>query len=374
MSDPRDGKWIDRPAQKPLIIESFKWLTPQFHAVDSGPHQVKIKGVAVKSGTVSRNNRKYIDEELIKSARTMIGRPLTRDHDMNQIIGNVEWAEYEDGALEYLAVVKKEPYVTMIRNKDPKIRGVSIEAKYLDNLCVRCGARFDSEKAFQNHMQSEHHIIDGITAPHGLVYDALSLIISPEQPGIGDTSLEVFESTSGQYQLFETILRCKGVETNMEKEKQLGEPCSPELRKCVDDLIAQGKPEESAWAICKSQLGEKITVHPISAQVVKASDLVKETEEALQKYKDVTTKNIQDLTGLVVAQGKQIETLETKIHSLESKPIKESVDTTVKKDIENLKEWVDTLRLHVKPNFKVTVQDPTKQGNQAVSEAVKKYS
>ena len=34
------------------------------------------------------------------------------------------------------------------------------------------------------------------------------------------------------------------------------EPCSPKLRACVDDLIAQGKPESSAWAICRSQIGE----------------------------------------------------------------------------------------------------------------------
>jgi hypothetical protein len=33
-------------------------------------------------------------------------------------------------------------------------------------------------------------------------------------------------------------------------------PCSPKLKACVDDLIAQGKPESSAWAICRSQLGE----------------------------------------------------------------------------------------------------------------------
>ena len=33
-------------------------------------------------------------------------------------------------------------------------------------------------------------------------------------------------------------------------------PCSPKLKRCVDDLIAQGKPEDSAWAICRSQLGE----------------------------------------------------------------------------------------------------------------------
>jgi len=39
-------------------------------------------------------------------------------------------------------------------------------------------------------------------------------------------------------------------------------PCSPKLRRCVDDLIAQGKPESSAWAICRAQLGESVRRHP----------------------------------------------------------------------------------------------------------------
>lgn len=39
-------------------------------------------------------------------------------------------------------------------------------------------------------------------------------------------------------------------------ESKVGEPCSPELQACVDALIADGKPEDSAWAICRSKIGE----------------------------------------------------------------------------------------------------------------------
>jgi hypothetical protein len=39
---------------------------------------------------------------------------------------------------------------------------------------------------------------------------------------------------------------------------KVSEPCSAKLRACVDHLIAQGKPESSAWAICKAQLNEKL--------------------------------------------------------------------------------------------------------------------
>ena len=35
-------------------------------------------------------------------------------------------------------------------------------------------------------------------------------------------------------------------------------PCSPELKSCVDALIADGHDEGSAWAICRSKLGESV--------------------------------------------------------------------------------------------------------------------
>ena len=35
-------------------------------------------------------------------------------------------------------------------------------------------------------------------------------------------------------------------------------PCSAELKSCVDDLIAKGHSEASAWAICKAKLGESV--------------------------------------------------------------------------------------------------------------------
>lgn len=38
-------------------------------------------------------------------------------------------------------------------------------------------------------------------------------------------------------------------------------PCSAKLKACVDDLIAKGKPEANAWAICKASLGETFERH-----------------------------------------------------------------------------------------------------------------
>ena len=57
------------------ILENFSWMTPEFKTVDSGKNTIRIKGVAMKSNVVSRNKRKYVEEELKRSARTLSGKP-----------------------------------------------------------------------------------------------------------------------------------------------------------------------------------------------------------------------------------------------------------------------------------------------------------
>jgi len=49
------------------------------------------------------------------------------------------------------------------------------------------------------------------------------------------------------------------------KESIVREPCSPEKKQCVDDLIAKGHDESSAWAICTAKMGEsKVSEAPTS--------------------------------------------------------------------------------------------------------------
>jgi hypothetical protein len=294
------------------ITESFNWLTPELKVVDSGKNSVKIKGVALRSNAISRNGRKYVDEELQKSARTWIGKPVTINHDMNKKAGTVEWMEHDaDGNLEYVAVVNKQPYVDMIRmyGRNPQessIKGVSVEANFLHNICPECKKRgvekrFYSEEEFHAHMHGEHFIRTNPTSePHGIVGQALSLVVSPEVPGVEGTTIELMEMEQhGLSRLLETVIKVNEEKERMsnigirkeghvvvgktgviteEKEKvqpkqetkeikveeskakeekmNLGEPCSPKLKACVDDLIAAGHPEDSAWAICRSKLGE----------------------------------------------------------------------------------------------------------------------
>jgi len=194
------------PETKHVIIESFSWLTPEaFSLEDVGQNKVRIKGVALKSNTISRNRRKYMDEELIKSARTLIGKPITINHDMGKIVGNVEWAEYENGALEYYGIVKKQPFVGLLRSRNEDIKGVSVEAAYLHNKCPICGERFYTEDSFVSHMGTSHHVKEGITQPHGINFTALSLVVSPEVPGVKDTTIDLMETFKPLSQLSETV-------------------------------------------------------------------------------------------------------------------------------------------------------------------------
>lgn len=216
------------------IKESFSWMAaPDFQIINTGKNTVTIKGIAVKKNQISRNKRKYVEEELIKGARTFIGAPVTINHspydkshpmyDGRKVPGNVRWMEYEDGNMEYMADIKKQPYVDLIRNKSVEIRGVSIEADYLFNRCSHCGKDFYSVEEFKDHMVNEHFIHNFNYEPRGIVGRALSLVISPEEPGIIDTTIELAETapTKGFSRLLETVIKTK--KENEDMNKKLGD-------------------------------------------------------------------------------------------------------------------------------------------------------
>jgi chromosome segregation ATPase len=74
---------------------------------------------------------------------------------------------------------------------------------------------------------------------------------------------------------------------------QLGEPCSPELKACVDDLIAKGENESSAWAICKSKLEEtKLSGHKEWKEGFAKTLTIRVTAETLQDQRRQVEQNI----------------------------------------------------------------------------------
>jgi len=200
------------------IMESFEWVTNDFKTADVGKNKIRIKGIALRGDAISRNYRKYTVEELKKAARTWNGKPLTINHNPNRIVGNVVWMEYNDlsNALEFIADINKQPYVDLIRSKSSVIKGVSIEAGYLYNICPEClkhgkEVRFETEEEFRNHMRTVHFKNVGLAEPHGIVGKALSLVLAPEEPGYPGTTIEPLAETrkKGLNALYETIVKEK---------------------------------------------------------------------------------------------------------------------------------------------------------------------
>jgi hypothetical protein len=249
------------------ITESFKWLTDTFKTQDAGKDSIKIKGVALRSDVTSRNGRKYIDEELQFAARTFVGKPLTVNHgdlnDKSNIIGHIDWCQYEDRALEYLATVKKQPYVDLIREGSTTIRGVSIEADYLKNP----------------------------EQPYGIVGKALSIVLAPEEAGVPNTTIELVETANTVHRLFETVLKNHGLTYSAETTEQP-----------TDDTTA---PKESPVPYCAPDH----VYNPTTGNCEPVADVAAKLDEI---SKQVTKEQLLHITGKILSfADKNVEWLKS---------------------------------------------------------------
>jgi len=143
------------------LIESFHW------AQGFKPFRPNlIKGVALNVGT-SLNRNVYSDEELVRAARTLIGKPLLVNHDPTRLVGQVLDSEFEDNRVEYIAQI--EDAEVFKRVLAGEINHVSIGAGYRKGTGV-----------------------DGFE-PEGIVFAELSLIAPPEIPGDPSSSVTIME-------------------------------------------------------------------------------------------------------------------------------------------------------------------------------------
>ncbi len=109
--------------------------------------------------------REYLEEELEKSAHSMVDVPLILDH-CQVLNGKVLGAEYEDGSIEYVAQLNDPNVMELIRNGAIKKCSVEFEWKSLDQ-------------------------VNGV-APRGINFTGLSLL-RMFQPGDPKTTVEVWE-------------------------------------------------------------------------------------------------------------------------------------------------------------------------------------
>jgi len=111
--------------------------------------------------------RVYLEEELKKAAHTLTGKPLLIDHAVELPPSNrVLAAEYEDGAVKYVAEVSDE-----------------ILQKIRDGLIKHCSVEFDWRSLEK---------LDGV-APHEITFTGLSLLERFE-PGDPLTTVQVWEA------------------------------------------------------------------------------------------------------------------------------------------------------------------------------------
>jgi len=198
------------------IVESFSWLSPEFTVKSTDKNTVKIKGVAVRKNTLSRNQRFYLDKTLDQGASSFIEEPITENHkdwrEKRNHIGKVQWMAYDaDGCMEYVAEVWNPAMVAELKlyAQNPaksKVRSVSIEADYLYDCCPVCKQRFTDNNLFQKHM-SEVEFKPMTAAPSQMKGRALSIVTSPATPGVPNATLTVMETLNGFSRLLETVTK-----------------------------------------------------------------------------------------------------------------------------------------------------------------------
>jgi uncharacterized C2H2 Zn-finger protein len=126
---------------------------------------IKIKGVAINE-TTTRNNVKYIAEELEKSAQSLIGKPLLKDHNnsVDAIVGIVTNAKFNslNKNIEFEADIIDDS----ISKK--------VEGKLIKNVSVGAYVRDLSKKDENNEFTAK-----------GIEFVELSLVAVPADPNAG---------------------------------------------------------------------------------------------------------------------------------------------------------------------------------------------
>lgn len=220
---------------------------------DAPGHKVIIRGPALfsvekylKKG-VSQNMRRYVQDEILRSARTLKGNPIDVNHEISvweeygqigpkpSYKGHVIYGEEENGVLEYVAEINHKEYVDKVRDTD-KVRkgkmteeeyfqkwhkkpllGVSVDADFIKLKCTRCGRDFYDPKEYERHMIEEEHIRNFQLEAHGIVFKRLSLVEPPQVPGVLGADFEIVEtSQDGFSRLLETVIK-RGELTEMQK-------------------------------------------------------------------------------------------------------------------------------------------------------------
>jgi len=171
----RKGLDDTKPYRSPQ--EAFKWAQPIFQLIKEDP-DYKYHKVWAAFPLSSMNLNVYTEDELLRGARTIIGRPVNVNHnEISLVEASIIDAEYEDGAVECVLKVQKNSELNR-QIESGEIAEVSIEAS-----CLR-GVEPSPEGSICQ----------------GLVFTGLALLTKDVLPGIPLTRIEPVE------RLFERVI------------------------------------------------------------------------------------------------------------------------------------------------------------------------
>lgn len=347
------------PANPNSLCEAFNWYTKEFNTYDVGKDRIRLKIVSAKAGAISKNGRQYVEEALIKSCNTWTGRPICVNHDINAKIGTVELTEFEDNQLEHIAVITKQPYVDLFRNKSKEIKGFSLGANYIYLRCAvsKCNQKFLSEEEWQTHMAKEHFVKDLPKQPHGILGQEISLVFGREEPGL-ETSWEIAETTKGFTKLCETVLSERGLDPSTVAAPTT--PTAPTVDPITENLALIEKapePYHAAFKLLIAAADKSVLEWKAKAEqtpaVKEQQRLVKETYE-LQKAKAAEPQLVETLT----TQNKTLQETLAKLEA-DKKTLTEQVEAKNKKLVE-YENVIDKVQAKFKGVAKKTVvnRDP----------------
>jgi len=183
------------------LYEAFRWFRDDFKTTSQIGSKIRIKGVALFP-TVSRNNREYIEEELLRSARTLAGKPIDVNHEYDRWLaseqrgvepsfkGHVLDADYEDGYIEYVAEVNSSEYVAKLKDRDLVKNGQRTEQWYMEKWGKK---PIHGVSISANYRYNENDATEQKT-PLGIQFVRLSLVEDPELPGVKGTTIELMET------------------------------------------------------------------------------------------------------------------------------------------------------------------------------------
>ena len=167
-----------KPYRRPQKKEAFRWAKRVFNFIRQD-EQAKYYRVEALFPIASMNRNLYTEDELLRAARTLIGKPVNINHKSEPLKGvEIIDAEYEDGAVEVLLKVDREA-----SHLGRKITDLIDEGEIL-HVSIEASCRSISLEPVKGDLSHKCE---------GLIFTGLALLTRDTLPGVPLTRIEPVE-------------------------------------------------------------------------------------------------------------------------------------------------------------------------------------